>query len=182
MTRGVCTTMRELADDGKIIMCVIHQPSSQTFDLFTHLLLLAKGRIVYNGPMATLQSYFSSLGVVCPRFHNPADFFINQISIVPTEQEASYARLKMLWDSYENSNLAKGNMAWKDELSEEVRTAKHKAVSMKHFHASTATQFYFTMKRNIQNEFRYGGEGGREGGREGEEGDILFVFSLISLI
>jgi len=55
-------------------------------------------------------------------------------------------------------------------------------VSMKHFHASTATQFYFTMKRNIQNEFRYGGEGGREGGREGEEGDILFVFSLISLI
>ena len=182
MTRGVCTTMRELADDGKIIMCVIHQPSSQTFDLFTHLLLLAKGRIVYNGPMATLQSYFSSLGVVCPRFHNPADFFINQISIVPTKQEASYARLKMLWDSYENSNLAKGNMAWKDELSEEVRTAKHKAVSMKHFHASTATQFYFTMKRNIQNEFRYGGEGGREGGREGEEGDILFVFSLISLI
>lgn len=59
MTRGVCTTMRELADAGKIIMCVIHQPSSQTFDLFTHLLLLAKGRIVYNGPMSTLQSYFA---------------------------------------------------------------------------------------------------------------------------
>ncbi len=59
MTRGVCTTMRELADAGKIIMCVIHQPSSQTFDLFTHLLLLAKGRTVYNGPMSTLHSYFS---------------------------------------------------------------------------------------------------------------------------
>jgi len=147
--------MRELADDGKIIMCVIHQPSSQTFDLFTHLLLLAKGRVVYNGPMATLQSYFSSLGVICPRFHNPADFFINQISIVPTKQEASMARLKLLWDSYEGSNLAKGNMAWKADLSNEDRMAKHRAVSMKHFHASMGTQFYYTMKRNIQNEYRY---------------------------
>ncbi len=158
MTRGVCTTMRELADDGKIIMCVIHQPSSQTFDLFTHLLLLAKGRTVYNGPMSTLQSYFSSLGVVCPRFHNPADFFINQISIVPTKQEASMARLKMLWDAYEGSNLCTSNMAWKAEMPEAVRTAQHKAVSMKHFHASTYTQFYYTMRRNIQNEFRRGME------------------------
>jgi ATP-binding cassette, subfamily G (WHITE), eye pigment precursor transporter len=60
MTRGVCTTMRKLADAGKIIMCVIHQPSSQTFDLFTHLLLLAKGRTVYNGPVASLKDYFSA--------------------------------------------------------------------------------------------------------------------------
>lgn len=154
MTRGVCTTMRELADDGKIIMCVIHQPSSQTFDLFTHLLLLAKGRIVYNGPMATLQGYFASLGIVLPKFHNPADFFINQISIVPTQQQASMAKLQKLWDSYEASNLCISNNAWKKEMPEGVLKAKRKIVSMKHFHASTWTQFYYTLQRNMQNEFR----------------------------
>lgn len=179
MTRGVCMTMRELADDGKIIMCVIHQPSSQTFDLFTHLLLLAKGRIVYNGPMATLQSYFSSLGVICPHFHNPADFFINQISIVPTEQEASMTRLQTLWDAYENSNLAAGNMAWKAEMPAEILNLKHKAVSMKHFHASTWTQFYYTMKRNIQNEFRSGDLGGRRGCHGKSDSALSRVFEML---
>lgn len=91
---------------------------------------------------------------MCPRFHNPADFFINQISIVPTKQEASMARLKMLWDAYEASALCSQNLAWKKELPESVLRAKHKPVSMKHFHASTWTQFYYTMRRNIQNEFR----------------------------
>ncbi len=95
-----------------------------------------------------------SLGIVCPRFHNPADFFINQISIVPTQLEASMKRLQMLWDAYEGSALCTQNGAWRKELPEAVLTAKHKAVSMKHFHASTYTQFYYTMRRNIQNEFR----------------------------
>jgi hypothetical protein len=95
-----------------------------------------------------------SLGIVCPRFHNPADFFINQISIVPTKQEASMARLKMLWDAYEGSALCAQNGAWRKELPDAVLKAKHKPVSMKHFHASTSTQFYYTMRRNIQNEFR----------------------------
>ena len=95
-----------------------------------------------------------SLGIVCPRFHNPADFFINQISIVPTKQEASMARLQMLWDAYEGSALCSQNLAWRKEMPEAVLRAKHKPVSMKHFHASTWTQFYYTMQRNIQNEFR----------------------------
>lgn len=64
------------------------------------------------------------------------------------------ARLKMLWDAYEASALCSQNLAWKKELPESVLRAKHKPVSMKHFHASTWTQFYYTMRRNIQNEFR----------------------------
>jgi ABC-type multidrug transport system ATPase subunit len=155
MTRGVCTTMRRLADDGKIIMCVIHQPSSQTFDLFTHLLLLAKGRIVFQGPMSELHAYFSTLGIHCPRFHNPADFFIQQISVVPTQLEASMARLNRLWAGYSASELCRRNSAWKQHLPLHELNADRRPVSMTHFHASTRTQFYYTMKRNVQNQFRW---------------------------
>jgi len=45
----VCTLLRKLANTGKIVVCVIHQPSSDTFNLFTHLCLLAKGRMAYLG-------------------------------------------------------------------------------------------------------------------------------------
>jgi ATP-binding cassette, subfamily G (WHITE), eye pigment precursor transporter len=49
MAESVCTLLRALANSGKMVVCVIHQPSSDTFNLFTHLCLLAKGRVAYLG-------------------------------------------------------------------------------------------------------------------------------------
>lgn len=155
MTRGVCTTMRELANHGKVIMCVIHQPSSQTFDLFTHLLLLAKGRIVYQGPMSELNAYFSALGIHCPAFHNPADFYIQQVSIVPAKAKASMKKLEGLWSSYAQSDLAVTNRAWRRTVPSDLYHAKRAFISTDRFHSSFATQFYYTMARNVQTQLRW---------------------------
>ena len=71
----VIETLRELAEDGRTIVSTIHQPNSQIFHKFDQLILLAKGRIVYNGPVADATTYFEDLGYPCPEFTNPADFF-----------------------------------------------------------------------------------------------------------
>lgn len=154
MTRGVCTTMRKLADSGKIIMCVIHQPSSQTFDLFTHLLLLAKGRVVFLGPLCRLNTYFSKMGLECPKFHNPADFYIQQLSIQPGNIKKSTERLMNMIKHYSNSDLCVRNQEWKKAMDPSVFEQKRRVVAMDQFHASATTQFYFTMKRNLKQQFR----------------------------
>jgi len=45
----VVKTLRKLADNGKTIIAVIHQPSQQVFSTFDDLLLLSDGRQMYFG-------------------------------------------------------------------------------------------------------------------------------------
>ena len=45
----VIQALSQIAHDGKVIMCSIHQPSSEIFNLFDDLLLLSGGENVYFG-------------------------------------------------------------------------------------------------------------------------------------
>lgn len=45
----VILALRNIAHDGRIVICSIHQPSSDVFNLFNDLLLLAGGETVYFG-------------------------------------------------------------------------------------------------------------------------------------
>ncbi|GAM26682.1 hypothetical protein SAMD00019534_098570 [Acytostelium subglobosum LB1] len=56
-------------------MVTLLQPSSQLASLFDNLIILSKGRIIYFGPMKKALAYFEDLGFVCPKHHNPAEFF-----------------------------------------------------------------------------------------------------------
>lgn len=105
MAEAVCVLLRKLANTGKIVVCVIHQPSSDTFNLFTHLCLLAKGRMAYLGELSKAVDYFASIGHACPANFNPADFFIEELAVVPSEYEKSMARLRLVTDAYANSEL-----------------------------------------------------------------------------
>jgi hypothetical protein len=42
---------------------------------------MADGRIVYQGPSKESTKYFSRIGFECPRFANPADFFMKLLTI-----------------------------------------------------------------------------------------------------
>eukprot|EP01062_Namystynia_karyoxenos_P023564 TRINITY_DN19117_c0_g1_i1.p1 TRINITY_DN19117_c0_g1~~TRINITY_DN19117_c0_g1_i1.p1 ORF type:complete len:620 (+),score=138.95 TRINITY_DN19117_c0_g1_i1:91-1950(+) len=45
---------------GVVIICAIHQPSSQLFNTFDDLYLLSDGRALYNGPVAEAAGYFEA--------------------------------------------------------------------------------------------------------------------------
>jgi len=67
-------TLRLLAMQGRTILTSIHQPSSQVFQSFDKLLLLADGKTIFCGHPNDSIKYFSSLGYQCPPLYNPSDF------------------------------------------------------------------------------------------------------------
>lgn len=48
----------DLTQRGKTVVCTIHQPSSETFAMFDRLVLLAEGRIAYQGSSSGALSFF----------------------------------------------------------------------------------------------------------------------------
>eukprot|EP01104_Vermistella_antarctica_P013164 TRINITY_DN3949_c0_g2_i1.p1 TRINITY_DN3949_c0_g2~~TRINITY_DN3949_c0_g2_i1.p1 ORF type:complete len:818 (+),score=162.59 TRINITY_DN3949_c0_g2_i1:127-2580(+) len=74
-------TLKRLAATGRTVITTIHQPSSQMYELFDKLLLLSDGHPVYFGPAADAESYFSGLGHPCPHNYNPADWFLELVSV-----------------------------------------------------------------------------------------------------
>ncbi|KAG8222056.1 hypothetical protein J437_LFUL000500 [Ladona fulva] len=75
-SRVVLQHLRWLANGGRTVICVVHQPSSHLFSMFDDLLALCAGEILYQGPASNLVPFFASLGFHCPEFYNPSDFVI----------------------------------------------------------------------------------------------------------
>jgi len=63
---SLMTTLKELASLGHSIAVVIHQPRTDIFKLLDHLLLLSKGRVVYNGTAACARQYLETIPGVEP--------------------------------------------------------------------------------------------------------------------
>jgi len=68
--------LKQLSDRGRTVICTIHQPSTELFMQFDTLCLLADGRIVYFGPVASVADHFASIGYPCPAYYNPAEHVI----------------------------------------------------------------------------------------------------------
>ncbi|KAK3405512.1 hypothetical protein EUGRSUZ_K01726 [Eucalyptus grandis] len=78
---SVARALRNIADEERIVICSIHQPSSEVFDLFDDLLLLLSGETVFLGEAKMAIEFFADAGFACPRRRNPADHFLRCISL-----------------------------------------------------------------------------------------------------
>lgn len=61
---------------GASVLCTIHQPSSEIFALFDAVILLKDGRVLYQGPSASVVRDFASCGFPMADYFNPADFIM----------------------------------------------------------------------------------------------------------
>jgi ABC-type multidrug transport system ATPase subunit len=60
-----------------IIAASVHQPSAKILTHFDNIYVLSvDGHCVYNGPTDALIDHLSSFGLICPLYHNPADFML----------------------------------------------------------------------------------------------------------
>ncbi|XP_068618206.1 ATP-binding cassette subfamily G member 4 [Battus philenor] len=66
--------LRQLARQGRTVVCTIHQPAASLLELFDQIYVLADGRCIYQGDTEAMVPYLQSVGLPCPRHHNPADF------------------------------------------------------------------------------------------------------------
>lgn len=105
----VIQLIKKLCDEGRTIICTIHQPSSQMFYLFDKIMLLAAGRVAYFGSPARVSSYFSSIDFPFPETaYNPADYMLELVIDFPRlnnegatgDAESPQSRILSAWDTY----------------------------------------------------------------------------------
>lgn len=74
----VMAAVRNLANQNRTVLCTIHQPSADTFNLFDTVLLMAKGRVIYFGRVNECVAYFAQSPYAFPYKPNSnvADYII----------------------------------------------------------------------------------------------------------
>ncbi|CAF4863706.1 unnamed protein product [Pieris macdunnoughi] len=65
---------------GKIVICTVHQPSSDLFNEFNSVCLMSEGNLVFCGSQSECKNQFERLKLHCPVNFNPAEFYIRAIS------------------------------------------------------------------------------------------------------
>ncbi|KNC98696.1 uncharacterized protein SPPG_06376 [Spizellomyces punctatus DAOM BR117] len=85
---------------GRIVILTIHQPSNEILSLLSKVVLLAGGSTVFFGPVEDALTHFASLGYTCPARKNPADFFLDLLTIDEETHEEDTARVKKLQEAY----------------------------------------------------------------------------------
>lgn len=96
---SVVATLRELSNAGHTVICSIHQPKSAIFGMFDDMVLLAEGMCIYSGPLEEAESYFSTQGHPCPNLCNPAEHYIDLVSMdysSDEREEATQSRILKL--------------------------------------------------------------------------------------
>ncbi|XP_055625874.1 ATP-binding cassette subfamily G member 4 [Toxorhynchites rutilus septentrionalis] len=77
VTAATCVRLfRDLAKQGRTVVCTIHQPSARIFTYFDHIYVIAKGQCVFQGCPRAVVPFLSHMRIECPRHYNPADFII----------------------------------------------------------------------------------------------------------
>ncbi|URE05527.1 ABC-2 type transporter [Musa troglodytarum] len=66
--------------EGMTVVAAIHQPSSEVFQLFHGLCLLAYGRTVFFGAASMANEFFASNGFPCSPLRNPSDHYLRTIN------------------------------------------------------------------------------------------------------
>ena len=66
--------LKALAVEDRTIVATIHQPSSQMFQMFDRLFLMAEGRIVFAGKPSEVADVFDSYGFRFPKDYGLSDY------------------------------------------------------------------------------------------------------------
>lgn len=98
---NVMSTLKDLAvKRGRTIVASVHQPRSSIYALIDQLVLLSGGRLMYSGDgHNACSSHFASVGEPVPQDFNPADHFLDVISIdyrTPELTESTKERIEKL--------------------------------------------------------------------------------------
>ncbi len=105
MAMSIVECIKRLAQQGKTIICTIHQPSSDVFEKFDRLCLLAEGRLAYIGDLKGAKDFFNGLSYPIPENYNPADHYINTLAVVPSDPEKSKVKIHAICESFGKSRL-----------------------------------------------------------------------------
>ncbi|KAM9601511.1 LOW QUALITY PROTEIN: ATP-binding cassette sub-family G member 8 [Trichechus inunguis] len=91
MAHNLVRTLSRLAKGNRLVLISLHQPGSDIFRLFDLILLMTSGTPIYLGAAQHMVQYFTEIGHPCPRYSNPADFYVDLTSIVRRSRKQEVA-------------------------------------------------------------------------------------------
>uniref|UniRef100_A0A182YMF2 ABC transporter domain-containing protein n=1 Tax=Anopheles stephensi TaxID=30069 RepID=A0A182YMF2_ANOST len=94
----VISYMKDLARQGRCVISVIHQPSSELLELFDDIYVVVDGRCMYQGSLDDLIPTLAEAGFSCPAYYNRADFgeLLSELFITQDIKICLYLYLKVL--------------------------------------------------------------------------------------
>ncbi|XP_055638582.1 ATP-binding cassette sub-family G member 1-like isoform X2 [Toxorhynchites rutilus septentrionalis] len=107
----VVSYMKDLVKQGRCVVSVIHQPSSELLELFDDIYVIADGRCMYQGSLGDLVPTLEEAGFVCPQYYNRADFAMKIASSVDTDSE----KIMQLMDRTELITNGQSNGFYNDQ-------------------------------------------------------------------
>ncbi|XWS73140.1 hypothetical protein CRYUN_Cryun02cG0099900 [Craigia yunnanensis] len=159
--------------DATLLVSLL-QPAPETFDLFDEIMLMAEGKILYNGPRDQVLKFFENCGFRCPQRKGIVDFLQEEIlryltvQVISRKDQAqfwyntelpySYISVDMFSRRFRASPL--GNKIDKDLLEPYDKSQCHKnALSFNEYSVSKWAIFRACMSRELllmrRNSFLY---------------------------
>ncbi|ETO60345.1 hypothetical protein F444_21428 [Phytophthora nicotianae P1976] len=105
--------VRKVANTGRTIICTIHQPSTEVFQVFDRVLLLKRGgEMVYAGEVAELVEYFESIDGVekLKDDYNPASWMLEVIGAGVGNSNADETNFVSVFKSSSNFESLQANL------------------------------------------------------------------------
>jgi len=90
-------------DEGRTVVCTLHTPSSELFQVFDDLMLMAKGHIIYHGPLDGAKAFFASIGMPVPPRVNPSEYYMRLLQSDATVVDGMAAS----WKAYAAQQMEK---------------------------------------------------------------------------
>lgn len=84
-----------------IVVCTIHQPSSNIFNIFDKLIIIERGNMIYNDIPLNITKYFKSIGKPLKLKANPADSFMRILE----ENSKNKNTMNYFIDNYKNQDM-----------------------------------------------------------------------------
>ncbi|XP_074844497.1 ATP-binding cassette sub-family G member 8 [Carettochelys insculpta] len=118
-------TLSRLARGNRLVLLSIHQPRSDIFQLFDLVLLMTSGTTIYSGTAHDMVQYFTEIGYPCPKYSNPADFYVDLSSIDKRSKEKEMesrerarALAALFWEKVKDFD----DFLWKANVGDSVTT------------------------------------------------------------
>mmetsp|Transcript_802 Transcript_802/g.1472 ORF Transcript_802/g.1472 Transcript_802/m.1472 type:complete len:677 (-) Transcript_802:13-2043(-) len=82
----LCKVLKNVANSGASVLFTIHQPSSEIFNAFDRLILMNKGKVMFQGKVNRINGFFKKRGHKVPKGYNPADWIMDVAQSHPLDQ------------------------------------------------------------------------------------------------
>lgn len=109
---GVIERVHDIARAGSTVILTIHQPSSRILFLLDHLIVLARGQLMYQGSPKNVGNHLGGMGRKVPKGESPVEYLIDVIQ----EYDQSEHGVKVL-ASFARNGLKPPPLMFEEEVS-----------------------------------------------------------------